>query len=81
MDAKITTEEEEPNEEFLPERYGWEKVFDFDWLIKHEYSDGATKQGVIDSFTEDELLAVYRYNDTSHSWELLHGKAVKLNWA
>lgn len=81
MDSKITSEEEEPIEEILPERYGWERVFDFDWLIKNKYSYVETKQGVIEGFTEDELCAVYRFNETSHSWELLYGEAVKLDWA
>jgi len=80
-EGKLISTEEEPYEEVLSEIYGWERVFDFDWLIKHEYSYGLTKQGVIDRFTEDELQAVYRFNESSRSWELLHGKAVKLMWA
>ncbi|QKE76072.1 DUF3841 domain-containing protein (plasmid) [Arthrobacter citreus] len=80
-EGRLTTAEEESHEDILPEQYGWERVFDFEWLIEHEYSFGATKQGVIDGFTEDELLSVYRFNETSRSWELLHGEAVKLDWA
>ncbi|PET71562.1 hypothetical protein CN514_06670 [Bacillus sp. AFS001701] len=80
-DGRLTSADEETYEDTLPKRYGWERVFDFNWLIKHEYSDGATKQGVIDYFTEDELCAVYRFNETLNTWDLLQGKSVKLIWA
>lgn len=42
-DGRQTSADDEPYEDTIPKRYGWERVFDFDWLKKYEYSDVTAK--------------------------------------
>ncbi|MFR0778764.1 MAG: hypothetical protein ACLSH8_04070 [Zhenhengia sp.] len=44
------------------EQYGWERVFDFEWLIKNEWNDEIIKQGVFDVADVSPIKEIKYYN-------------------
>lgn len=64
-DGNILSESEQLEEEqgkVFDETYGWERVFDFDWLIQNEYCFEPIVQGVFDTVKITAIKNIQLYD-------------------
>lgn len=59
--SELEVHEEERGKVF-PKRYGWERVFDFEWLEANGWGGDIIKQGVIDKIRLEDIKEVRLYD-------------------